>query len=110
MIRYKDRSQKIRNPRSIFQKEMRLRELEDKQENDELDRSKRSELFKLRRQIHNPTIRQRLFGFKPGRLRQEDEEFLEVMSVSAKIQKLMKDFMTEVDMKGLREETEWEHT
>ena len=50
------------------------------------------EAQRLKQQIHKPTIRQQLFGYKPGRLRTEDQEFLDVMVKMHEIKMTIKKF------------------
>ena len=83
-------SKRIKNPKNRIQKEVRLAELEDLQEDEELHRDKTWELKRLRQQVRRPTLRQKLFGFQPGRLSEEDEEYLQAQTSAQSMLKLIK--------------------
>jgi len=91
------RSKRISNPRTLREKEIHLSHLERLQDDDDvaLDRSTQKEIERLRQQIYKPTIRQRLFGFRPGRLRTEDQEFLDVMIIMDEMKDTIDKFITD---------------
>ena len=66
-------------------KRQRLEELEQLLDDNRLPKGKYGEFYRLRQQVINPTPRQMIHGFKPGRLEREDEEFFQVLEGLDKI-------------------------
>jgi len=136
MTDFQERSERIKNPKTIVEKLDRIKELEKLQDTDDADPKHYQELHRLRRQtkgfdvIHgsglsrkhlddlDPTRRREilnttpmaharasnlkeinprhyLFGFRPGRLRREEEELVETFRVMQKIRKTLDEFNKE---------------
>ena len=86
----KEKSRRIRHPQTREQKKQRLVELTNQQEEDLCPNAVHTMTRKLNQQIYQPTLRQKLFGFRPGRLGKEDRDFLQVMEVMQEMKKALK--------------------
>ena len=82
----------IKNPLTLIEKQQRLSELDDMREDGLCTPAIQAEAHKLNKQVNQPTLRQKLFGFRSGRLRKEDEDFLRVMEVTQEMREILKIF------------------
>lgn len=82
-----NQSHRIKNPQTLEQKKQRLSDLQDMQEEGGCTPAVHSEAHRLNKNVNQPTLRQRLFGFRSGRLKKEDEDFLRVMELTQEMKK-----------------------
>lgn len=88
------RSERIRNPKKLREKELELRRLEAIQDDGEpVDWATQKKIERLRKQIYEPTIRQQVYGFKPGVLRKEESDHIILLEVGARMKKTIEEFV-----------------